>query len=444
MSFTTTIRNALRSPVVHSPKCKPLLIFSLVILCGLNILTSHAQTNVTTWHNDIGRTGQNLNETILTTSNVNATQFGKLFSQPVDGAIFAQPLYLSNVTIAGQQHNVVFVATENDSVYAFDADSNGGANTSPLWQASLLTAAHGAAAGATAFPASELSADITPVVGITGTPVIDSSSKTLYVVSKSLEGGKAVQRLHALDVTTGSEKFNGPVVITATVNGTGNGSVSGKLTFDPMWENQRPALLLLNGIVYVGFAAHGDNGPWHGWILGYNASTLVQTGVFNASPNGVGAGFWMSGAGLAADQLNPSTLPYGRMFVPTGNGDYTATTPYNGTMDFGDSILRLDLSNGVPTIQDEFTPSNQASLDGSDNDVAAGGLMVLPTQTTGSYPNLLVQTGKAGNTVVLNRENLGGYNTTDNVVQETNLIASFGAWSSPLLTGTERSTMPGK
>src|SRR5271155_5958697 len=237
MSFTTTIRNALRSPAVRSPKCNPLLIFSLVILCGLNVFTCRAQTNVTTWHNDIGRTGQNLNETILATSNVNATQFGKLFSQPVDGAIYAQPLYLSNVTIAGQQHNVVFVATENDSVYAFDADSNGGANINPLWQASLLTAAHGAAAGATAFPSSELCADIVPVVGITGSPVIDATTNTLYVVSKSQENGNAVQRLHALDVTTGNEKFNGPVVITATVAGTGNGSAGGQLTFDSMWEN---------------------------------------------------------------------------------------------------------------------------------------------------------------------------------------------------------------
>jgi len=430
--FATAIRNALPLSAVRAQRCNVrFLTSSLVILCGLSVFTCRAQTNVTTWHNDIGRTGQNLNETILATSNVNATQFGKLFSQPVDGAIYAQPLYLSNVTIAGQQHNVVFVATENDSVYAFDADSNGGANINPLWQASLLTAAHGAAAGATAFPSSELCADIVPVVGITGSPVIDATTNTLYVVSKSQENGNAVQRLHALDVTTGNEKFNGPVVITATVAGTGNGSAGGQLTFDSMWENQRPGLLLLNGVVYIGFAAHGDNGPWHGWIFGYKASTLAQTGVFNASPNGVGSGFWMSGAGLAADQLNPSTLPFGRMFVPTGNGDYTATSPYNNTMDYGDSILRLDLTNGVPTIQDEFTPSNQATLDGSDDDVGSGGLMVVPTQTTGSYPNLLVQTGKAGTTVLLNRENLGGYNSTDNVVQETSAIARFGNYTTP-------------
>ena len=406
-----------------------LLVVMLAVLPGMNAALCGAQTSVTTYHNDIGRTGQNLNETILTTSNVNATQFGKLFSQPVDGQIYAQPLYFSGLTIGGQTHNVVFVATENDSVYAFDADSNGGANASPLWMASMLTAAHGAASGATAFPASELAADITPLVGITGTPVIDPSSNTLYVVSKTQEGGNAVQRLHALDVTTGNEKFGGPVVITATVAGTGNGSVSGQLTFDSMWENQRPGLLLVNGIVYIGFAAHGDNGPWHGWILGYNATTLKQTGAYNASPNGIGAGFWMSGAGLAADVLNPSTKPYGRMFVTSGNGDYTATTPYTNSMDYGDTIVNLDLTNGVPTVQDEFTPSDQASLDAEDGDLGSGGAMLLPTQTTGSYPHLLVQTGKEGTLYLVNRDNMTGYKSTDAVVQEIPYGVGVGSWS---------------
>jgi Chitobiase/beta-hexosaminidase C-terminal domain/Bacterial lectin len=406
-----------------------LLLASLVALLAMNAGKCVAQTSVTTYHNDIGRTGQNLNETILTTSNVNATQFGLLFSQPVDGQIYAQPLYLPGLTIGGQVHNVVFVATENDSVYAFDADSNGGANASPLWQASMLAASHGAAAGATAFPASELAADISPLVGITGTPVIDPTTKTLYLVSKSLENGSSVQRLHALDVTTGNEKFGGPVVVTATVAGTGNGSVSGQLTFDSMWENQRPGLLLLNGIVYMGFAAHGDNGPWHGWILAYNAATLAQTGAFNATPNGIGGGFWMSGAGLAADQLNPSTKPYGRLFATTGNGDYTATTPYANGMDYGDTVVNLDLTNGVPTIQDEFTPSDQASLDAEDGDLGSGGTMLIPTQTTGSYPHLLVQTGKEGTLYLVNRDGMTGYNSTDAVVQEIQYGVGVGSWS---------------
>ena len=406
---------------------------SIVAMGALVSVFASAQVNVTTYHNDIGRTGQNLNETVLTTSNVNATQFGKLFSQSVDGQVYAQPLYLSGITVNGATHNVVFVATENDSVYAFDADSNGGTNSGPLWKASMLLAAHGAAAGATTIPSSLVSTDIQPQVGITGTPVIDPVSGTLYVVSAALEGGSAVQRLHALDVSSGAEKFGGPVVIAASVPGTGNGSVSGKLTFESLYENQRPGLLLLNGIVYIGFASHGDNGPWHGWILGYNATTLAQTGAYCPSPNGTGSGFWMSGGGLAADQLNPATQPYGRMFVPTGNGDYNATKPYTNSMDFGDTDLNLNLANGAPTVTDEFTPYLQAQDDAEDGDVASGGLVVLPTQTTGSVPNLAVQSGKNGWIYLLNRDNMGGYSTsTDNIVQEIGFaVGQTGVWSSP-------------
>ena len=395
-------------------------------------LTAQAQVNVTTWRNDIGRTGQNLNETILNTTDVNATQFGKLFSQPVDGYVYAQPLYLQNVTIGGQSHNVIFVATENDSVYAFDADNNGGANANPLWQASFLSTAYGAAAGATTVPSGDVGTDIQPQIGITGTPVIDPTTGTLYVVGSTVEGSTFVQRLHALDVTTGLEKFGGPVTITASVPGTGNGSVDGVLSFDPEWENQRPGLLLLNGIVYIGYASHGDNGPWHGWILGYNAATLQQTGAWCASHDGVGGGLWMSGAGLAADVVDPINHPYGRMFTATGNGDYTASSPYTNNMDFGDSILNLDLTNGSPTVTDEFTPYNQAQLDANDSDVASGGVTVLPTQTTGPNPYLLVQTGKSGTLYLLNRSNLGGYNTSGDVVLQAlpNHVGSVGAWSS--------------
>ena len=389
-----------------------------------------AQVNVTTWHNDIGRTGQNLNETTLNTTNVTSALFGKIFAQPVDGQIYAQPLYLSGITVNGATHNVVFVATEHDSVYAFDADTNGGTNSAPLWQISMLSTAHGAAPGATTVSAEYVGSDINPEVGITGTPVIDPATNTLYVVSKSLENGAYPQRLHALDVTTGAEKFGGPVLITATVAGTGNGSVNGTLTFDSLWENQRPGLLLLNGIVYVGFAAHGDNGPWHGWILGYNAATLKQTGAYCSSPNGTGAGFWMSGEGLAADQLTPATKPFGRMFVPTGNGDYNASAPYTNAMDFGDSHLNLDLTNGNPTITDEFTTNQQAHLDSEDGDVGSGGMMVVPTQTTGSYPHLAVQVGKAGTLFLINRDNMGGYNlNADQMVQAQLYATPNGAWS---------------
>ena len=372
------------------------MLFGMGLLFVASSLMMNAQVSVTTWRNDIGRTGQNLNETILNTTNVSPAQFGKLFSQAVDGYVYAQPLYLPNITIGGQSHNVVFVATEHDSVYAFDADSNGGTNANPLWFASMLTTAHGAAAGATTVSSDEVGTDIIPELGITGTPVIDPASGTLYVVSFTQEGANFFLRLHALDITSGSEKYGGPAVITATVTGTGSGSSGGTLTLDPEWQNQRPGLLLLNGILYIGFGSHGDNGPWHGWILGYNAQTLKQTGAFCTSPNGVGGGVWMGGAGLAADVLDLVNHPYGRIFAATGNGDYTATTPYATGMEYGDSILDLDLTNGVPTIQDEFTPAGQAQLDEWDMDQASGGLMIVPNQTSGSYTYLLVQAGKSG------------------------------------------------
>ncbi|MGA2889405.1 MAG: chitobiase/beta-hexosaminidase C-terminal domain-containing protein, partial [Terracidiphilus sp.] len=367
----------------------------------------------------------------MNTTNVNSTQFGKLFSQAVDGYIYAQPLYLPSVTIGGQLHNVVFVATEHDSVYAFDADSNGGNDASPLWFASMLTTAHGAATGATTISSDTIGTDIIPEIGITGTPVIDPASGTLYVVSATEEGTNFVQRLHALDITTGAEKFGGPVAISATVSGTGNGSSGGTLTFDYEWQNQRAGLLLINGIIYIAFGSHSDNGPWHGWIFGYNEQTLKQTGVFCTSPNGVGAGIWMGGAGLAADVLDPVNHPYGRVFLATGNGDYTATTPYAFGMDYGDSILNLDVTGGVPTIQDEFTPMDQAILDEWDQDQGAGGILIVPTQTTGSYPYLLVQAGKLGEVYMLNRANLGGYNTAaDQVVQELPNGVT-GSWNTP-------------
>jgi hypothetical protein len=406
---------------------------ALVAAVWFCVVSAGAQVNVTTYHNDIGRTGQNLNETTLNLSNVNATLFGKLFSQPTDGQAYAQPLYLSGIMVNGAVHNVVFVATEHDSVYAFDADTNGGTNSAPLWQASMLVTAHGAAAGATTVSSKLVGADITPEIGITGTPVIDPASGTLYVVSKTMEGTTAVQRLHALDVTTGAEKFGGPTVLTATVPGTGNGSVNGSLTFDPLWENQRPGLLLLNGIVYIGFSSHVDNGPWHGWILGYNATTLQQTGAYCVSPNGTGGGVWMSGNGLPADQLDPVNKPFGRMFIPTGNGDYNATLPYTNSMDYGDSHLALDLTNGVPSVTDEFTTNQQSALNSEDEDVASGGLIVLPTQTTGNFPHLAVQAGKAGTLYLLNRDNLGGYNLTANQdVQEQGFaVGNVGVWSTP-------------
>jgi hypothetical protein len=411
-----------------------------VLLCGPATL---AQTSVTTQHNDISRSGANTNETILTPSNVNTTTFGKLFSVPVDGYVYAQPLYLPGITLgAGTAqpntvHNVILIATENDTVYAFDADSNSGANANPLWKVSLVSSAHGAGAGETAVPSNDLNTtDIVPVVGITGTPVIDPTSKTIYVVAKSTATGSTfIQRLHALDVTTGQEKFGGPVQLSGSVPGTGNGSSGGVLNWDPMYENNRTSLLLLNGVVYIGFGAHNDQGPWHGWILAYNAATLVQTGAWCPTPNSIGGGIWLGGTGLAADI--PSGKPYGRLFTATGNGTFDAVAPnYTNNMDYGDSIVKLDLTNGAPTmvsggttVGDDFTPAAQASLNNNDQDQGSGGVVILPDSVGGSG-HQLVQVGKSGYVYVLNRENLGGYNpnnTNDNGFTGALVNNMFGA-----------------
>jgi hypothetical protein len=410
-----------------------MLAWVFVFAAAYGSTSAWGQFTVVTQHNDIGRTGQNNNEVTLNPSNVNSSQFGLLFSQPVDGQIYAQPLYMQALQIPGAgTHNVVFVATENDSVYAFDADTDGGPDQGPLWHASLLSPAYGAAAGATPVSSTEIADDIVPQYGITGTPVIDPVAGVLYVVGFTQEGSSYVLRLHALSLTTGAEMPHSPVTIQAQVAGTGNGSSGGVLNLDPRWENQRNGLLLLNGILYIPFASHADNGDWHGWLLSYNPTTLTQIAAYSASPNGVGSGFWMSGDGLAADVIDPVGHPFGRLFLATGNGDYKSSTPYSNAMDYGDSILNLDLSNGVPTVQDEFTPFNQATLDTSDGDLGSGGLTVLPTQT-GTYPNLLVQEGKGGTLYLIDRDAMGGYGATDNVVQEINSSASGnGVWGGPV------------
>src|SRR5258708_3247946 len=396
-----------------------------------------AQTNMVKQHKAKMGSGAKLSESLLTRSNVRTSTFGKLFSTAVDGYVYAQPLYLPGIQMgagtpqAGTTHNVVFIATEHNGVYAVDADSNGGANASPLWQASLMDAAHGAAAGATTVPNSDVSSsDIVPEIGITGTPVIDPVAGILYVVSKTKENSTYVQRLHALDVTSGAEKLGGPVVVQASVPGNGTGSSGGVLNFNPLWENQRPGLLLLNGILYLGFAAHGDNGPWHGWVLAYNATNLQQTSAYCTTPGGTGAGVWMSGAGLAADVADPVNHPFGRMFFATGNGSFNATKPFTNSMNYGDSHVRLDLTNGVMTVLDSFTPSNQSALNSADNDVASGGVLLLPDQASGGHTHLLVQVGKEGKIYVDDRDNMGGFNSTDQNVQELS-GAVGGLWGMP-------------
>jgi hypothetical protein len=415
-----------RSSVSQSGRSCARKLFSALSLPGLFLLgwTATAQISIVTQHYDIARTGANTSETILTPANVNSQQFGKLFSHSVDGYVYAQPLYVPGVTMgagtpqAGTKHNVVFIATENDSVYAFDADSNApAANATPLWHITLLDAAHGAAPGARVMFSTDIhTTDIVPTIGITGTPVIDPSTGTLYVVGKTKENNVYVQRLHALSITNGAEKFGGPSLpLAASVHGNGTGSVSGTLHFDPYWENQRAGLLLLHGIVYIGFGSHEDMGPWHGWILAYNASTLRQTGAWCSTRNGYRGGIWGAGSGLAADVPDPAGHPFGRIFTATGNGKFDAAPDYIDTMDYGDSVIKLDLANGVPTIGDDFTPLNQSTLDTSDQDQGSGGTLLVPNSASGGQ-HLIVQAGKTGRVYVLNQENLGGYhpsNTSD-------------------------------
>jgi hypothetical protein len=349
-------------------------------------------SGVFTYHNDNARTGQNLNESVLTPANVNPTTFGLLFSVPVDGQIYAQPLYVAGLNIGGQLRNAVFVATEHDSVYAFDADNP---TSTPLWHTSFINPA----AGITTVLSTDVNCtDLMPEIGITSTPVIDPSSSTLFVESKTKENGTYVHRIHALDVTTGVEKLSS--VIQGGVPGTGDGNVSGIVSFNPHTQLQRPALLLSNGLLYVAFASHCDNGPYHGWVFAYDAHTLSQRAIFNTTPNGGLGGIWHSGGGPAADGS-------GNVFVITGNGTFDGPSP-TGSNNFGDTFLKL--TSGALTPSDFFTPFNQATLEANDQDLGSGAPLLLPDQSTGP-PHLLVSAGKEGKIYLLNRDDMGKFQT---------------------------------
>jgi hypothetical protein len=343
---------------------------------------------------DNTRQGANLSETVLTPQNVNSTTFGKLVTLNVDGSIFGQPLIVPGVTINGSSHNVVYVATEHDSVYAFDAD---GASTTPLWKVNLL------ANGATTVPSGDVGSTIFPEVGITSTPVIDPVSSTIYVVAETKENGSYVHRLHALDLVTHAEKFGGPVVIQASVAGTGGGAVNGQITFDSASHLQRPALTLYNGMVLIGFGSQGDNGTWHGWMLAYNAATLQQAWQFNVTPNGADGAIWMAGGGFAVDAQD------GIYFI-SANGTF-------GTgADYGDSFVRM---NSAGQVVDYFTPDTQSTLAADDLDLGAGGPLILPDQP-GAQPHLIVGAGKDHNIYLVNRDNMGKFDAQSNtqIVQE--------------------------
>ena len=356
------------------------------------------------YRNDNFRTGQNLAESILTPSTVNASQFGLLFTDAIDGAAYAEPLYAPNVTIPGQgAYNVVYVATENDSVYAFDADQAG----PPLWHTSFIDPA----SGITAVPATDLGCfDLAPIIGITATPVIDSATGTLYVVSKAkLGAGRYLQQLHALDIATGLERPNSPVTITASVPGQAEDSVGGMISFNPLLQNDRPAVTLANGVVYLSFASHCDIGPYHGWILGYDETTLAQVVVYNTTLNGDDGGVWQSGCGPGVDTN-------GDLIVITGNGTFD-TSPLS-RINYGDSFLRLTPGGGTMSVSSFFTPLNELLLDDDDLDMGSGGGLLLPDQP-GPNPHLMVAAGKLGILYLVNRDAMGGFNPgMDQVVQE--------------------------
>jgi hypothetical protein len=392
-------------------------------------LVASAQVAVTTYHNNNSRSGTNNQESILTPSNVNATSFGKLFTNAVDGQIYAQPLYVPAVSIVGKgTHNVVFVATENDSVYAFDADSNTGANAAPLWKAAFANPA----AGITAVPSSDVScSNIQPQIGITGTPVIDQASGTLYVVSKmKISSGGTVhyfQQLHGLDITSGAEKFGGPFTIDATIAGSCYPNQNGQVVFSALHQNQRAGLVLHDGVLVVVWASHCDNNPYTGWVMAFQASTGKKLAVFNDDPDmGVVSyecrgGIWQGGAAPAVDSEN-------NLYLATGNGYFNANN--SGGLDYGDTVLKLALTQSGFKIGDYFTPFNQDTLDDNDTDLGSGGVLLLPTQP-GSNPDLAVAVGKEGSIYLLNRDNMGKYNVSgDQVVQELpNAIG--GIWGMP-------------
>jgi hypothetical protein len=370
-------------------------------------LPAAAQVNVLTYHNDNTRQGANLSETVLAPANVKLTSFGKLFSYAVDGNVYAQPLYISGLNIAGQgTHNVVFVATEHNSVYAFDADSNADANGGLLWHVNLGTAVP---SNNPNFPF----AAIKPEVGITGTPVIDLGTQTIYVDVFTWDGNNFFHYIHALNLADGSEKPFSPVLVQASIHGKGAGSTNGILSFQAVQELQRCALTLANGVLYVSYAGYTDTqqtDPFHGWVLGFDSATLqlLPNQVFCSTPNGTKSqfgsiagegGIWMSGSGPAFDGAS--------LYLSTGDGNFNAFPGSNGT-EYGSSALRLSIGGGL-SVADYFTLNNQAFLQANDLDLGAGGVMLLPDQP-GPNPHLLIASGKTTKAYLINRDQF----TTDN------------------------------
>ena len=379
---------------MHYP-CRPCLAACFGLLFSV---CANAQVNVLTYHNDAARTGANLSETILKPENVNSTTFGKLFSYSVDGDVYAQPLYVSGVSIPGKgTHNVLFIATEHNSVYAFDADNptdSGGL----LWQVNFGPSA--------ATPNNDFGNrfgpynNLTPEVGITGTPVIDLATQTLYVDALTHEGTSYFHRLHALNIVDGTERTGSPVLVTASVAGTGIDSSGGQVVFNAKQQLQRSALSIVDNVVYVCYGSYADTDPYHGWIIGFDKTTLQQLPdyTFNTTPNGTEGGIWAVGA-MAIDDA-------GNVYVTTGNGSFNANA--SGGRNYGNTLLKLSTNNGL-AVADFFTPHNQANLELGDIDLGSAGAILLPEQP-GPHPHLLVFGSKEGKIYLVDRDQL----TSDN------------------------------
>jgi hypothetical protein len=385
--------------------------------------------DVTTYHYNVARDGLNAKETILTQANVNSAQFGKIGFDAVDGKVDAQPLYLANVVIGGQFRNVLYVATEHDSVYAFDADTG-----AQIWKTSILGSAGGS--GETTSDDHGCS-QITPEIGITSTPVIDRTkgpNGTIFTIGMSKDaGGKYHQRLHALDVTTGAEISGSPTEITATYPGTGDNSQNGNVVFDPGQYAERASLLLLNGNIYTGWTSHCDQGLYTGWVMVYSESTLQQTQVLNVTPNGHEGSIWMSGGGMAADSN-------GFVYLLDANGTFDTTFDANGFPtkgDFGNAMIKLSTS-GKLAVADYFETFNTGAESAADIDLGSGGPLLLPDQTdaNGHVFHLIVGGGKAKNIYLADRDNMGKFNFANMPVDDSNIYQELRGVMAGLIYST--------
>jgi outer membrane protein assembly factor BamB len=393
----------------------------LVGCCLLGLCASSAaQVAVTTYQNDNSRSGANAHETTLTPANVNVFQFGRRNVFNVTGYVYAQPLYVPGVNINGVLHNVLYVVTEHDVVYAFDVDTG-----QQLWQKNLLITTSPLTQVTPVSSTDVNCTDLVPEIGITGTPVIDAPNNKIFLITKTKEHNSVTnttaffQTIYALDIRTGQLRVP-PRRIAGQVQGTGQGSQNGVLTFDPLLEGQRASLLLSNGEVFASFASHCDNGAYHGWIFAFEEVSLLPNGVYVDTPNGREGGYWGGGSGPAADST-------GEIFIGTGNGSFDSNS------DYGDSVLRLHWARGMGiSLVDYFTPWNQATLDRNDTDLGSGGVMLLPDQPGTQYPHLLVQVGKEGTIDLVNRDNMGHFHAgNDSQIVQTLPFIIGGVWGGP-------------